>query len=133
MGDLTTWPVGASGAAAAAAGTAARTGAVFAADCMTEGATTCWTPPPLTIRTFPSASVISSSETFDSDTRSINVFSLRKSMDSPAPTKAENLQQNSTTFVYLRRNAAIFQESLTFAAAWLSWPPSASAAAAQAE
>jgi len=36
----------------------------------------------LTMRTLPSASVISSSETFDSDTRSISVFSLRRSMGS---------------------------------------------------
>jgi hypothetical protein len=36
--------------------------------------------PALTMRTLPSASVISSSEMFDSDTRSISVFSLRKSM-----------------------------------------------------
>ena len=34
----------------------------------------------LTMRTLPSASVISSSEIFDSETRSIKVFSLRKSM-----------------------------------------------------
>src|SRR5688500_17575860 len=36
--------------------------------------------PPFTMRTLPSASVISSSETFDSDTRSINVFIFRRSM-----------------------------------------------------
>src|SRR5512139_124008 len=38
-----------------------------------------------TMRTLPSASVISSSEMFDSDTRSISVFSLRRSMCSPTP------------------------------------------------
>jgi len=38
---------------------------------------------PLTMRTLPSASVISSSDTFESDTKSIRVFSFRKSMRSP--------------------------------------------------
>src|SRR3569832_1398431 len=48
---------------------------------MTIGAAMCGiAPPPFTMRTLPSASVISSSETFDSDTRSINVLSLRRSM-----------------------------------------------------
>jgi hypothetical protein len=37
-------------------------------------------PMDLTILTLPSASVISSSDTFDSETRSISVLSLRKSM-----------------------------------------------------
>ena len=37
--------------------------------------------PPLTMRTLPSASVISSSEILDSDTRSISVLSLRRSME----------------------------------------------------
>ena len=38
-------------------------------------------PTLLTMRTFPSASVISSSDTLDSDTRSIRVLSFRKSME----------------------------------------------------
>jgi hypothetical protein len=37
----------------------------------------------LTMRTLPSASVISSSETFESDTKSISVLSLRKSINPP--------------------------------------------------
>ena len=44
--------------------------------------TYCWTTvgPLLTMRTLPSASVISSSETLDSETRSIRVLSFRRSM-----------------------------------------------------
>src|SRR6478609_7802250 len=87
MGDLTVWPAGSCGAAAtgaAAAGASAGAAATGAA-CITWGwATPCaMAGPPLTMRTLPSASVISSSETFDSDTRSINVLSLRKSIRSP--------------------------------------------------
>jgi hypothetical protein len=58
--------------------------------------------PPLTMRTLPSASVISSSDTFDSDTRSIRVFSLRKSMGSPAldNVRLRNLPQIHSSFIY---------------------------------
>src|SRR5574343_24580 len=66
MGDFTTWPLGASGTATGAA--AMTTGALAAV---------------LTIRTLPSASVISNSETLDSETRSIRVLSLRRSIFSP--------------------------------------------------
>jgi hypothetical protein len=47
------------------------------------------------MRTLPSASVISSSETLESDTKSISVFSLRKSMESPTTVvkQGANLQQ----------------------------------------
>ena len=62
----------------AAATGAATTGA--AGDITTGWAST---PMLLTMRTLPSASVISSSDTFESDTRSINVLSLRKSIDPP--------------------------------------------------
>ena len=61
----------AGGAAAGAAGAATTTGAATATG-----------PPtgPLTIRTLPSASVISSSETLDSETKSIKVLSFLKSI-----------------------------------------------------
>src|SRR6187402_2082334 len=82
MGDFTMWPVGSAGAATAGAtGAAPAAGANGAATWVITGAYWCAIGcPPLTMRTLPSASVISSSETFDSDTRSINVFSLRKSI-----------------------------------------------------
>src|SRR5437868_2213150 len=84
MGDLIAWPVtaasagAAAGAAAAAAGAGAAWPAAGAASVCTywTGAAT----PPLTMRTLPSVSVISSSEILDSDTRSISVLSLRRSM-----------------------------------------------------
>jgi hypothetical protein len=83
IGDLTWWPLGASGAAAAGAGPAgasAGAGAATAAGIIIGAAMPWPAGPPFTMRTLPSASVISSSETLDSDTRSISVLSLRKSM-----------------------------------------------------
>ena len=69
------------GAAGWAAGATAGAGCASAAGAAAGGCTTA--PPPLTMRTLPSASVISSSETLDSETRSIRVLSLRRSMPSP--------------------------------------------------
>ena len=48
--------------------------------CIMGMATATGAAPALTMRTLPSASVISSSDTFDSDTRSIKVLSFRRSM-----------------------------------------------------
>src|SRR5690606_33374435 len=80
----TTWPVstGASGAGGALAVTAPGVAAACCgiACCMTGAAITMGVAPALTMRTLPSASVISSSDTLDSDTRSIRVLSLRRSM-----------------------------------------------------
>jgi hypothetical protein len=97
MGELTVWPAAAASAATAAAVTAAASAisvAVGATGAETTGAAagtmTCWvntgaTAPvePLTIRTLPSASVISNSVTLESETKSIKVLSLRKSMLPP--------------------------------------------------
>src|SRR5262245_44392470 len=89
-----TWPVSGAGAAAAAAGAgtvatagAAICGAITGAAITGDGthAAAGRTSPgsALTMRTLPSASVISSSEMFDADTRSTSVFSLRRSMHIP--------------------------------------------------
>jgi hypothetical protein len=64
------------GAAAAATGAATTAGAADMGAATTNGA-----PLDLTIRTLPSASVISNSETLDSETKSIRVLSLRKSIE----------------------------------------------------
>jgi hypothetical protein len=94
MGDLTAWPAAAASAATAAAVTAAASAiseAVGATGAETTGATagimTCWVKTgaavpegPLTILTLPSASVISNSVTLESETKSIKVLSLRKSI-----------------------------------------------------
>ena len=88
IGDLTTLPAGtAAGAGAAgAAGSAAAAGAAAAATTVgARGAAAAATivtgaGPALTMRTLPSASVISSSEMFESDTRSISVFSFLRSI-----------------------------------------------------
>jgi len=61
----------------AAGAAAATTGAATIAGIATADA------PALTMRTLPSASVISSSEMLDSETRSIRVFSFRRSMGPP--------------------------------------------------
>jgi hypothetical protein len=46
----------------------------------------------------------------DSDTRSINVFSLRKSMGSPSErAKEANLQQNSLTFRFVADFLSMFR------------------------
>jgi len=66
--------------ATAGAGAGAATIATGAACCITTGAAT---PMLLTMRTLPSASVISNSETLESDTKSISVLSLRKSINPP--------------------------------------------------
>src|SRR5574343_1465172 len=89
MGDLTTWPVGAAAAGLGSSATGAATGAVGATGACMGAATYCCTtaPPLLTIRTLPSASVISSSETFDSETRAIKVLSFRRSMEAPTAIK----------------------------------------------
>src|SRR5438105_3170502 len=50
------------------------------------------------MRTLPSASVISSSEMFDSETRSIKVLSLRRSMRSPTFVVLGRVQWPSTVF-----------------------------------
>src|SRR5689334_6620439 len=117
MGDFTVWPLGtsatgaAAGAGAVAGASAGAAAATLAAD---MGAATAWTAagPPLTMRTLPSASVISSSDTLDSDTRSISVLSLRKSMGrfSCLVRESANLQQNSRTSGISRQPARfIFQ------------------------
>ena len=86
MGDLTVCPVSTAASAdadsagvarAAVAGAEATGGATDTGAAITTGAPT----GPLTMRTLPSASVISSSETLDSDTKSIRVLSFLKSMD----------------------------------------------------
>src|SRR5690606_2685319 len=81
------WPLGASGAAAGAATAAGAAGAPVAASatgaaCCTGACIISGAGGLLTILTLPSPSVISSSEIPDSATRSIRVFSLRRSMDS---------------------------------------------------
>ena len=90
MGDLMTCPSICAGAADAAGGTGEGAGAVR----VMGAAGTAWAGAgagtimgaagaALTMRTLPSASVISSSETFDSETRSMSVLSLRRSMVTP--------------------------------------------------
>ena len=87
MGDFTTWPVDAAATGAGSSATVAGAAAAAAAG-MGAGTYCCTTAPPLlTIRTLPSASVISSSDTFDSDTRSMRVLSFRKSMGAPTAIK----------------------------------------------
>jgi hypothetical protein len=89
MGDFTTWPWG-SAVAAASAAVGVGAAAAIGAGAMATGATTAVVGAAimavgtlLTMRTLPSASVISSSDTFDSDTRSISVLSFLKSINAP--------------------------------------------------
>src|SRR5438270_10484070 len=89
MGAFTTWPswpasgsAGGGVAAAAGAGRASTGAGAAARPGVAAGAGVMLTAPPLTIFTFSSPSVISSSAMPDSCTRSISFFSLRRSIAS---------------------------------------------------
>src|SRR3989344_3377910 len=89
MGDLTMWPAGTAGAEGAGnSATWAAADAGGAGACIGAG-TDCWTKRPTLLRrrALPSASVFSSSDTFDSDTRSMRVLSFRRSMGAPTAIK----------------------------------------------
>ena len=73
VGDAATGAATGAGMGTPAVGGATYTGAMAAADATA--------PADLTMRTLPSSSVISNSEMLDSDTKSIRVLSLRRSMD----------------------------------------------------
>ena len=111
MGDFTMWPAGAAGVdGAGSSATCAAAGAGATGACM-GAATYCWTTPPtlLTMRTLPSASVISSSETFDSDTRSMRVLSFRRSMEAPTAIKL-NRARIYSYFTLSQSSTRIFHE-----------------------
>src|SRR3990167_6038993 len=104
MGDFTVCPTGAAGAATGAAGATstagARDGDIGAGAMLYVTGAAAMTGALLTMRTLPSASVISSSDTFDSDTRSISVFSFLKSMISP--TKFGQVDLKAFNFIEMK-------------------------------
>src|SRR6188474_489224 len=84
--------------------------------CITRGA-----PLDLTMRTLPSASVISSSDTLDSETRSIRVLSFLRSMGSPTTVDAGRQDQHAAFLKWKSENESVgnkipifFLFSLTF-------------------
>src|SRR6187551_1711379 len=109
MGDLTAWPAGAAGAASATgaagappAGAAAGAATMATGCCITRGA-----PLDLTMRTLPSASVISSSDTLDSETRSIRVLSFLRSMGSPTTVDAGRQDQHAAFLKWKSENESV--------------------------